>query len=250
MKKFCLSSVIACIFAGIVFTSCNNDDDGPGVSSITSITAQVEKGSEYDLDVVKAVMYYGAEDEYIVAEGGYKNGGFTIVLPSEVDGRYLEDIGEDMPEGIKISNASARIGAINLEGYKNEDYVDYFFHAKIEITEKVFSLIGGGFIYVDKDVTITGSYSEQTEDGINLSITFNTLFKRGWNAMYASFSMSDKDPTITVRVVTKNPGGLKWYFAGGELDIFDLLPFQPEILIDSAINEQKILPKFQKSGIR
>ena len=251
MKKFCLLSVIACFFAGIVFTGCDNDDDGPGVSSINSITAKVEKGSEFDLDVVKAVMIFGDEEEYIVAEGNYTNGGFTIILPSEVDDRYLEGIGDDMPEGIKISNASARIGAINLEGYKNDVYEDYFFHAKIEISDKIFSLIAGGFVYVDRDVTVTGSHSEPIEDSdFTLTVTFNTLFKRGWNAVYASLAMSEKEPNIiTVRAVTKNPGGLKWYYAGGEMDLLDLLPIQP-VTIGSAINGQQMLPIFQKSGIQ
>ena len=252
MKKFCLLNVIACIFAGIVFISCDKSDDDPGVSSITSITAQVVKGSDYDLDNVKAVMYYGNDEKYMVAEGRYEIDKFTIILPSEVNGKYLENIGDDMPDGIKISDASASIGAISIEGYKSGDYVDDFYYAKIEIgiTEKSLSLIGGGFIYVDKDVTITGSYSEKTDDGMTLNVSFNVFLKKGWNIMYALLSMSDKNPAITIKAVTKDPGGLKWYFAGGDLELIDLLPFQPKSLIESATNEQDIFPKYKIMGIK
>ena len=54
----------------IVFTGCKKDKDAPGNSSITTIIAKVENGSNLNLDNVKAVV----DDDYVVIENKYASG--------------------------------------------------------------------------------------------------------------------------------------------------------------------------------
>ena len=139
MRKFCILCVIACFCAGIVFTGCNKDD-GPVYSSITSINAKVENGSKHNFDNVKAVMYYDYWEEYVVAEGRYTNGGFSINLPESVKQMYLSPIVESddedlFPGWLKVSDETVMGGSIDLEGYKSGNYMGDFYLANITETE-------------------------------------------------------------------------------------------------------------------
>ena len=251
MKRVCFLSAVACFCAGIVLSGCNKDN-GPGTSSVKSIVAQVVNGVNFnsEIDDVKAVMFYGEEEnDYVVAEGTYRNGGFTILLPDAVDNKYLEGIGnlelteefgEGLPDGIKVSDPTARMGYINIEGYKSDEYIDDFIYAKFQISENKISVVGGGFCYVDKDVKITGSVSE-VEDGYKMTISFNIFFKKGWNIMYASLSATKTGMTISA--TTKDPGGMKWYYEGDDdLDFLDLFSaqYQPETVTRFSMDKSKL----------
>jgi len=252
MNKFCFS-VVACFCAGIVLSGCNKDDDAPGTSSVKSIVAQVVHGANFNsgIDVVKAVMKYGEDEEkeYVVAEGEYKNGGFTIFLPETVDDKYLQSGGEidieyveeGIPDGIKVSDPTVRMGVIDLEGFKSDEYLDDFIYAKFQISEKELSLVAGGFCYVDKDVKITGSVSEKDEKGNKMTVSCNMFLKQGWNIMYVSLSFTEKEMIISA--ATKDPGGMKWYYSGdNDLELPDLIStqFQPETVGTFVMQSSKL----------
>ena len=228
MKKFCF---IACICAGIVFTGCKKDSIE--TSSVSSIVAKnVDK--KVDLDKVKVVIDYDA----VVAEGNFKNNGFTINLPENVSNNYLEDISYEMPKGIKVSDASAKIGFIEIEGYKSDEYVDDFAYGKIMLDGKKFSIVVGLYVYVDKNVKITGSYTE--EDGVTLNTTFSVSLKKGWNNMFVTFSGQEGSNTMTAKWTTSDPGGLEWYFGNSDLKSLRLEP-EAKLLLKN----QKLLSKFK-----
>ena len=250
-KKYFLCIVI-CFCAGIVFSGCNKDNDGTGTSSIKSIVAQVVHGANFnsEIDVVKAVMYYGEDEkEYVVAEGEYKNGGFTIILPETVDNKYLQSdgevdieyVGEGVPDGIKVSDPTVRMGVIDLEGYKSDEYIDDFIYAKFQISEKKITLSAGGFCYVDKDVKITGSVSEKDEEGYKMTVSCNMFLKQGWNIMYVSLVFIENEMIISA--TTKDPGGMKWYYSGDDdLDFLDIIStqFQPKTVSTFSMKSSKL----------
>ena len=73
------------------------------------------------------------------------------------------------------------------------------------------------YLYVDKDLTITGKGKTTTENfGIAFTTTTNNFtlnLKKGWNAIYTkeNFSMTQSAMTATVTMSLGNPG-LKWTY--------------------------------------
>lgn len=204
MKKYFFSAVCLCLCAGFAFMGCKKDDDGPGTNSVSNLTAKVESGSTYNskIDIVKALM----EDNYAAATGNYANGEFTLDLSGTVSSKYLDNIGEDLPKGVKVSDESVIGGFIDIiVGYKSGDRVGTFYYEKVSSNSETWAI----FLYVDKDVTITGSGSDKDGDYTD-NYTFNISLKKGWNMIYETYSENGKISTDTY--TTSDPGGLKWYF--------------------------------------
>jgi len=262
-KKMCLLCVVF-ICCGFVFTQCNKDKDASGNSSISSINAKVENGSDYNFDNVKAVMYYGdSGDEYVVGQSKYTSGSFTIGLPETVDKMYLSplvetDDDEVSLDWVTISDKTVMGNGINIEGYQSGSYIGDFYYgsASQNSTATNFSMIviEGAFVYVEKEVTMTGSTTEtDVVDGIRVPMnsSANVTLKKGWNIVYTTMSISMKansngDITSmsgTTSLTSKNPGGLKWYYQddfGG--DILQTSPMQTSSALRSS--QLDVTPKF------
>jgi hypothetical protein len=199
-QKYFLSAACLCLCAELAFTSCNKDDDGPEASPIESITATVENGSSYDLDQVKALIYYENGIDEVVS-GKYTNGGFTLALPKTIDAKYLELIFEEkeLKDGMKVSDPNVKITLLDrIEGYKSGDRVGTFMYIK---EPSASSETEGTVVYTDRDVVITGSVtlSGYTE-------VMNISLKKGWNMMYYTETATEMTTS------TSDPGGLKWVF--------------------------------------
>jgi len=225
-KNFALFGILlAC--SAVALTSCSKNDNGPGYSSITSLSVKVESGNLYDFDTVKAVMEYGDNwDEYVVKEVPYANGVFKIDLPETVDESYLNLMYDDTDEefsfdGVTISDKTVLGNDIVLEAYKDGGFRGDFRYEKSTATVKS----QGSFTYVNKDVTIKGSATEETEiiPGVIIptKVSINVAFKKGWNIAYTTISMSEKTDShgnaaanFSMSITTRSPGGLRWYFDG------------------------------------
>ena len=232
MRKFNLFS-IALICAGMIFAGCNkksNDPDG-------FINAKVENGNSYDFDIVKAIMEY--DDGHmtlaeVVAEGEYKNGGFSLNLPETINPMYLSLMYDDEPlpgQEITISDETVMGNGIFIEAYKSGVYMGDFNYVGVTFEETTlsisFSISQGFYLYVDKDLTMSGSeYVIEEFLGIDIETNINAdvALKKGWNIMYVtlSFSIGVGGASGTGLVSTKNPGGLKWYFEDDYLNDLDL----------------------------
>ncbi|MDR1155405.1 MAG: hypothetical protein LBL04_11915 [Bacteroidales bacterium] len=205
-KKYFLNAACLCLCAGFAFTACNKDDDGPEASPIESITATVENGSSYDLDQVKASIDY-AGGSYEVVSGSYTNGGFTLTLPKTVDARYLKPLfdEEDLElfgSGIKVSDTNAKTAFLYIAGYKSNVPKGSFWYIK-ELSAS--SEIEAEIVYVDRDVTVTGSGTFFGDKEV-----MNISLKKGWNMWYDTETTTG---TTTERTsATSDPGGLKWIF--------------------------------------
>ena len=197
-------SVAMIAVAALFFGGCSKDDNGPSLVSggfDGTVTANVD-GAGLMINAVLAVNdaeynsysgdFYGND----VGEAAlFKNGSFTIKLPTSGLNSYLEDV-TDFFEGfmkagdkgnLKVSDPSARIMDVDFFGfYVDGDDVDVSGIFSYATSDKKTTCL---FVYVNNDVNVTG--------GANVSVSL----KRGWNRVY----LSDK-------LTTKAPDGLKWYF--------------------------------------
>jgi hypothetical protein len=184
------------------------DDDPPSIAGDGTLNVKLE-GSNYgqisSVKLIYSIQDYGKGD--VLASAGFSSGSFSIILPATVAGQYLEDIEDEFDaEGITISNKSAKIcvdpvliaynssgneiGFINYQN-QNGDYI--------------------GFLsYLDRDVTISGTSTTTSKDGIRI-LNLNLVLKQGWNFLYQTSSTSS-DGTRTTTGTTTAPSGLKWYF--------------------------------------
>jgi len=216
MKKYCFLPVIYCICVGLIFVSCDHDDDTTGSGSVSAIHAVVVNGASFDLDIAKAVIRPEDSDlEYLVGAGEYQNGKFTIELPENIPEMYLVNL--DAPDWAKVSEKNVNGGIIMIEGYKSGEYVNNFAYGKIEMNNLIPKITVGAYTYVDKDVKITGTYSEKDEAGYTSIFSFDVFLKKGWNIMYVSLSLALG--ALTIDVATSDPGGMKWYFQDDNFDL-------------------------------
>jgi hypothetical protein len=206
MKKIFMT-MAAFICAVTVFTGCSKDEDE--TSSTTTISATVESGSSYNssIDTVKAMVEI--DDVYsAIASVKYSNGGFSLSLPKTVDDQYLEKMNTDMPDGIKVSDSQAKGCGIELMGYKSNKLIGTFQYA---LSDDIDEGNYGGYLYVDKNVTITGSYSESLW-GIDVKMVYDLTLKKGWNLVYMKTTASETDYSITMEISSNAITGLKWFF--------------------------------------
>ena len=188
---------LALLMAVVIFGGCGNDDDDKGGSGVfdRKITAQVENGSNYNslIKSVKAISRYGddGENEYVHVQGSYSNGSFTLTLPQTVNNLYLWNIEKEF-QSAEINNKSANIMILRqfFCYNSNDEFVGWIYQQK-EATSSHIRLI---YIYVDRDVTVSGSI-------------YNMTLKKGWNKVYDTYSSGTNTGCTTEEV-----SGLKWYF--------------------------------------
>lgn len=182
---------------------CDKDDDDPETSVVAGnkITATV---SAPNVAKVKAMVYYEGEGdvggESIIAECDYSNGGFTLTLPENVDAKYLETLSNyEFEDGISISDKNVKTCSIDIYGYNAAGAEAGTFWYESKTCE-------AGFMYVDRNVTVTGShtYSDGEKEVYNMSLV------KGWNIVY--MTETEKDDVYTYTATTSNPGGLSWVF--------------------------------------
>jgi hypothetical protein len=210
MKKKYLKMAFFCLFTVVALSSCNKDEDE---GSINTITAVVENGSSYNalIDVVKLEVESSSSSYELktLTDAEYKDGGFTIILPESVSSQYLElPFGDDddiIPKGITVSNKNAKGASAYLIAYKSNKLVGEFYLESGDWS--------GGLIYIDSDVSITGTATEtETWEGETYTEKFNysVNLKRGWNMVYTK--ITENSNNFVLEATTTAPSGAKWYF--------------------------------------
>ena len=206
-----------------------------------TINAQVQNGALYNnlVDEVRAVSGFDVEttppewwnveedgpyydwQEFIIASAPYKNGGFMMILPEEIDSRLLEDMDlEDMPSGINVSNPNAKAASIPyFEAYKSGDYVDDLTKCAFSLSMTGFSYTAVLYMYADADVKITGTYTESYDEK-TFTEKYNVDLKKGWNTVYMTQQESMSGFSGIVTTVKPNVD-LKWYFEEELEKLFD-----------------------------
>ncbi|MCL2074102.1 MAG: hypothetical protein FWH18_09280 [Marinilabiliaceae bacterium] len=238
MRKNFVRSVTACFIAVCIVMGCKKDEN-QYYSSISSITISLENGTYWDefIDWVYASIGKddGNDNWFLekVAESEYFADGFTIDLPESVDNLFLYPIWDEKEteDWIKISDKTtlATRSLLLLGHDSNNELKGRFYHEKGseegDHFQNSYSHASTEYFYVNKDVTIKGSFSKDSiykYYNLNYNVKINQSadisMKKGWNIIYFTTEINlnkrgnDVTGTITTKTSTQNPGGLKWYF--------------------------------------
>jgi hypothetical protein len=220
MKKDFLMKALVGLFTVVALCSCKKHDNDEPTSMVANntITAKVENGGRYNIDEVAAEIEYETSsspyyDFYVVASSDYDSDGFSLKLEETVKNKYLQLSfvdEEDVPDEVTVSNFNAKAGLAYIYAYRSKSFVGIFYYATGTSSSDWIAQL----VYVNGDVSITGSYTGTVsfiENGkvtetYDYPITYNVHVKKGWNMMY------EKDTDDEYELTTNVPSGLRWYY--------------------------------------
>ena len=195
-----LKIVCALIIACFVFSGCNDNDNDDDNDTINKIIATVEDGAKYNGQIVTVkFMVEIGDNDVAIATGNWSNGGFTIDLPETVEANHLRTLDRFAPS-VTVSNNNAKgvfwtfIGGFDVDDRR----VDYFYNIKGDNNSTTWV----EYIYVDMDVNITGTFSDDEETRV-----YSLSLKKGWNITYRTWI---RGTGVTERSSTA-VSGLKWH---------------------------------------
>ena len=202
MKKVFLGLAL-CAFA---FVSCNDDNGNNGDGNSTAIVDNTINGTlkrvliDHDdvmsfdgditdeIDEIAGYIYITPWEGKLNCSALVSNGLFSLKLatPGSI---YLDDITTEMPETLTISDRNAKWADFYLNGRKEGFYQNAIMLYPANLSDK----IEFGIKYVDRDVTIRGSYASESDydggeydsdyesEGEAFTVNVNLNFKKGWN---------------------------------------------------------------------
>ena len=211
--------------AAIVLTACSKDNDESENIGTSVISGQlvvevsnIDNDDNSRINSVKLVIEGGSKGKgYEVDNVQYDQSKrrFTIDLSKAVPDQYLEPYDDEFDDGIRISNPNVGANSAWLYAYSGSGSspTGAFFHG----TGGGDGEWKGGLIYVNEDVTITGSGSdEDTWDGYTEKINYkySINWKKGWNILYCknSSKTTGKVTEYWDEFTSQAPAGAVWFF--------------------------------------
>jgi hypothetical protein len=181
---------------------CKDDDDGPETSTVAGnkITATVSASGVVKVKAFIDAGHYDGERSPAIAECDYSNG-FTLALPETVDTKYLDPIDAWFLSGNEVSTSdeNAKMNELVIAGYNADGNRTGTFYYESKTWDAI-------FVYADRNVTVTGSYTYSDGD----KEIYNISLVKGWNIVY--ITGSEKNDVVTDTYTTSNPGGMSWVF--------------------------------------
>jgi len=167
MKKLSVLFATA-LFVALSFVSCKKDDNGGGGGGssafdgkLSGTIVNVPAGTgDFTMDA-----YYDNSTSSEFSTNVH-NGAFSMALPTP-SSDMLYSVSDDMPESMQMSDPNTLGTGISFEAEGTEVRC---VSTDNPITQEM------GLLYVDRDVTITGSQNQ-----MGFSMTYNVSLKRGWN---------------------------------------------------------------------
>ena len=155
-----------------------------------------------EYDELRVVVYSDDGDsEMVVGSATFDNGELTLP-EAEVSSNYLSRLGDDMPDGVAVSDPDVKVALGGVHAYKSGYKTGEFLHGVADWI--------GLLMYVDGDVSITGSYMEEEEEIVN---SFSLDLKKGWNIAYAHYSEEG-----IAMMTTTAPEGATWNLIGQDYE--------------------------------
>jgi hypothetical protein len=201
MKKtdLLLMAVIG-LFAMTTFNACSKDDDSEGATSpiIGDFTAEVTGDAVPDGAIIKVIVGYSTDGNnyasVVVGSGTCTAAKLTLRLNESVESQYLYTISDEIAAGVTVSNANVKgTERVNVGAYNGDNRIGSFYYEAAPWKSSL--------MYVDGDVSITGSYV----DGVRTT-TYDIHAKKGWNIAYETDTETKETRT------TKAPSGMKWVY--------------------------------------
>ena len=182
----------ATLFAAgmLTFTGCSKDDDkgggdaNTGLSTLT-IGGVIENGwASFDpLEVTKITAYIGNTK---IAEADVTNAQFSMTLTALADN--LLTVTSEIQAELNVSNKNAKIATLQFLTIDYDDYSVGKTKDSYKYTES--------YWYVNADVTITGTITDEDENSGNKYIdidNFDLKLKKGWNVVTRTRVRSEKE---------------------------------------------------------
>jgi len=220
MKRIVLNCLFITALLVGALASCGEKENEMPTSSVSVINAKILYDNDYDdmISVVKLLVnseriHDPDNRKYIwqgveVARGDYRNGGFTINLPENVDNLKPFDL--ELPPKAKISKKNVLYANSIFIAYdKDDEQVGYFYYIHFLQCEE--TIVESALFYFDRDFTITGSGTE--DDGSLWSFACN--FKNGWNILYGINSRTS-DGNSSLKMTTAEPDCMYWSFRNND----------------------------------
>jgi len=219
LKMFGIIAIVAVI--GFWSVSCGDDDGGGGNTisgnNITSGAEVVYDSSIKNITEAKNVIDYcfslyssdvGVEPLSKFLDGSpsvtVNNNKVTINLgiPKSAYLDTIIDLWGGEIEGVTLNPINANV--FQPWGFYSSDG-KYFLYCQIDDNNDV------QLVYVDRNVTIKGSFTE-TESDYSYTYIYNVSLKKGWNYIIMSRSYNETTNTekMTATSSTTQPSGLKW----------------------------------------
>ncbi len=199
MKKV-LIATLATVLALASFTACDNKkgDDDKGMK--VDIPGNVEDAD----DVVKVVAVLGDDD--VIATATLSKGKFVLTLPETVADSKLRSIENNLPDGMTLSVADAKISIANIFGVDADDEEIGMYYAEFETDTRGVYL---AYMYSNKVVKVTGT----DEDTDGYKEIYDIDLKKGWNYVY-EIGVDDEDTgeTTVTYTTTKPADAIAWMF--------------------------------------
>jgi hypothetical protein len=224
LKLFGIIAIAAVI--GFWAVSCGGDDGDDGGNAISGNT--ITSGAEvvYDSSIKNITEAINANNFGFTYDKSYNYGKWEP-LNVFLDGSPSVTVYKNK---VTIILGTPKVAFLNnmfgdIEGLTVNPRDAKSFDIRFETSDGKYRLIcmkddnnGSSLLYMDKDVTIKGSYlvmePQELEDseGIyeepSLEIKFNASLKKGWNYLFYSYNEATKTETITSS--TTQPSGFKW----------------------------------------
>jgi len=213
MKTF--FKVVLFVFVA-AFYSCGKDEVSSASSSITSAGVISGTISNYGVSPVDSIHFNGS-NALVSTDGKFSK---TLSIPKSEDLHNFEAL-----TGIKISDVNALVSELEIVPYYNSNSGGGEL-LKTNITENQTPFDGAAssvFIYCDRDVLITGSFSgdaAEIVEGFDLSgmVTFDLKLNKGWNEVVLTIEkISVTTGDVTMKVSSNIPSDLKWVYVGEDL---------------------------------
>lgn len=242
MKKlrFKLGLTVVLIASILMFISCEKDDENSddSVVSVAKIEALNVIYSSSKIDNIKVELFW--EEDYqnsgweTVFGAKYNKDGFTLLLPSLMDDRYLESIlgtSEEYLEGVTISDKTVRFTDFDtfLAYNEKDSLIGKIYCSASDHLGDVDNQYTMSWIYVDKDLELNGENidvsSDENEEFLEdnhyseyKKVFDNVKLKKGWNSYYSEFIFDadsvNKKYFHTQKMSTTKPKGIdfNWYY--------------------------------------
>lgn len=234
IKLLSIITLVAVIWFSTV--SCGSDDDsgggGGGISGNTIATGAEVIYAVTNLTEAKSVTdfsyfpWLAYKDEFDFGPlSNFLNGSpkvtvnnskVTIILGTPKSA-CLENLSEwfDEMEGVTVSPSNAKVSTYDIQGFLSSDR-KYELGCLNDNGDEV------SLIYVDRDVTIKGTYTETEVDTYTETdtYTYNLSLKKGWNYIIFSEKRGDwisnghggyvRNNSLTYTSSTTQPSGFTW----------------------------------------
>ncbi|MCL2301725.1 MAG: hypothetical protein FWC37_00500 [Lentimicrobiaceae bacterium] len=201
MNKLFSLIVLTTLFA-VTFTSCSKDDDNKKVSG--TITGEHANWKE-----VSASFDNGAT---WAATAKISKEKFSLKLPVP-QAVYLTPVTYGMPDEIEISDKSAKGTYATFFARKdNQATMLALMNYSYNITGLSMTMVQ--YMYVDKDVEVSGSYDENIEiEGLgrlSMNMLLDIKLKKGWNTVISNANVLLSGSAVTTVANGDVPSGVTW----------------------------------------